>query len=128
PQLLYWQYVSGEIIHYSYGEYGFSNFTSPKILQLWFSPNNGLFLYNPLYLVVLTAMIIKIFDNTRNINNWIIPVTFILLSYVFASWYIFSFGCGYGSRNFVEYNVMFALPVASFLKRTNKWQHLKRVS
>ncbi len=128
PQFLYWKYLSGSYIHYSYGEYGFTNLTSPKILQLWFSPNNGMFLYNPIYLVVIAAMVIKLTNKKSSLNDYIIPVTFLALTYVFSAWFIFSFGCGYGSRNFVEYNVMFAIPMAYFIKRIGKMNNRSRVS
>ncbi len=115
PQFLYWKYVSGSYIFYSYEGYGFSNWKSPKILELWFSPNNGLFLYSPLYLVLIWGMISMI--KRKKTNGWIALVTFLVLTYVLASWFVFSFGCGYGSRNFVEYTVLLALPMGFLLKK-----------
>ena len=108
PQFLYWKYVSGSYISYSYEGYGFSNWKSPQILELWFSPNNGLFLYSPLYLLVLVGMLLMARD--KRINGWLAAITFVVISYVFASWCMVSFGCGFGSRNYVEYLVVFALP------------------
>ena len=108
PQFLYWKYASGNFISYSYEGYGFSNWKTPQILGLWFSPNNGLFLYSPLYLFFLVGMYLMIRD--KLINGWLAALTFIGITYVFASWFLFSFGCGFGSRNYVEYLVLFALP------------------
>ncbi len=127
PQFLYWKYVSGSYIFYSYEEYGFSNLASPKILELWFSPNNGMFLYSPLYLLIVAAMIVKLSHRTNRLNDWVVFGTFLVLTYVFASWFIFSFGCGFGSRNFVEYNVMFALPFGYLIRKSGKWQLIKRM-
>lgn len=127
PQFIYWKYVSGSYFFYSYGEYGFSNLTSPKIPELLFSPNNGLFLYNPLYLIVLAAIVVKIVHQRKSINDWVILGTFLILIYVFASWFLFYFGCSFGSRNFVEYTVMFALPFGYLLHRSEKWVMLWRL-
>jgi hypothetical protein len=127
PQFFYWKYVSGSYLFYSYGEYGFSNLTSPKIIEIWFSPNNGLFLYSPLYLLIVVSMVLNVAGRGSRLNAWIILATFFVLTYVFASWFIFSFGCGYGSRNFVEYNVMFALPLGYLLNWLRRLKRNKQI-
>ena len=109
PQFLYWKYVFGSYITDSYQGFGFSNWKSPKILELWFSPNNGLFLYSPLYLAFIAGLLLMIKHKIR--NGWVILITFLVATYIFASWFIFSFGCGFGSRNYVEFLVLFSLPL-----------------
>ena len=123
PQFLYWQYASGKYITYSY-EGGFSNWKSPKILELFFSPNNGLFLYSPFYLVALSGMFLMILRKIA--NGWSILLTFVVISYVFASWFTFAFGCGFGSRNYVEYIVLFALPVGYLFSWMGKLSRIKK--
>ncbi len=119
PQMIYWKYSSGSVVTDSYAGYGFTNWTSPKIREFLFSTNNGLFTYNPLYFMVLAALIFMIVK--KEMNGWFILAVFGGLIYVFSSWFIFSFGCGFGSRNFVEYTTIFALPLGyfyqNFLKR-----------
>jgi hypothetical protein len=124
PQFLYWKYVSGSFLYYSYEGYGFTNWNSPKIIELWFSPNNGLFLYNPLYFAALAGIFLMIRD--KKIDGWVIGLTFFTLSYLFASWFIFSFGCGFGSRNFVEYTVMFSIPMGYLFRRIENLKSIKR--
>lgn len=126
PQFLYWKYVSGSFITDSYQGYGFSNWKSPKILELWFAPNNGMFLYSPFYSVALLGAVLMIIH--RKFNGWLILLTFVVLTYVFASWFIFSFGCGFGSRNFVEYTVLFALPVGYLFSQIIKYSMVKRIA
>jgi len=109
PQFLYWKYVFGSYITDSYQGFGFSNWKSPKILELWFSPNNGLFLYSPLYLAFIAGLLLMIKHKIK--NGWVILITFLVATYIFASWFIFSFGCGFGSRNYVEFLVLFSLPL-----------------
>jgi hypothetical protein len=125
PQFLYWKYVSGSFIHYSYEGYGFANWKSPKIPELWFSPNNGLFLYSPLYLASIVGSVFMI--KHKNTNGWLLMLTFLVLTYVFASWFIFSFGCGFGSRNFVEYIVIFALPLGYLVERISIFSKKKKI-
>ena len=124
PQFLYWKYASGNYITDSYKGFGFSNWKSPKILELLFSPNNGLFLYSPFYLVALSGLFLMIWRKIA--NGWSILLTFVTITYVFASWFIFSFGCGFGSRNYVEYLVLFAVPVGYLFSWLGKLSSMKK--
>jgi len=124
PQFLYWKYASGSFITDSYQGFGFSNWKLPKILELWFSPNNGLFLYSPLYLAFIAGMLLMIKHKIR--NGWVILITFLVATYIFASWFIFSFGCGFGSRNFVEFLVLFSLPLGYIYSLIPEFNIVKR--
>ena len=64
PQLLYWNYLNGSWVTYSYGNEGF-NWLNPKLLNTWFSPNNGLFLYTPFYFLILLTLGIMIKTKCR---------------------------------------------------------------
>lgn len=109
PQLLYWKYTSGSYITDSYEGYGFTNWASPKIIEFLFSTNNGLFTYNPIYFIILFSLVFMILKKQKN-GIYILGL-FVGLIYVFSSWFVFSFGCAFGSRNFVEYTTIFALPL-----------------
>ncbi len=125
PQFMYWKYISGSYIHYSYEGYGFTNWKTPKLIELWFSPNNGLFLYSPLYLAAIAGVVIMIRD--KKVNGWVILLTFCALSYLLASWFMFSFGCSFGSRNFVEYTVMLALPLGYLFRKIENLKKFKQI-
>jgi len=124
PQFLYWKYASGNYITDSYQGFGFSNWKSPKILELWFSPNNGLFLYSPLYLAAIAGSLLMI--RQKLMNGWVIFITFLVATYVYASWFVFSFGCSFGSRNFVEYTVLFSLPLGYLFSKIPEFSVVKR--
>jgi hypothetical protein len=126
PQLLYWKYATGRYIADSYEGYGFTNWMSPKILELWFSPNNGLFLYSPFYIAAIWGMILMI--KHKKFNGWLILSTFAIITYVFASWFVFSFGCGYGSRNYVEYTALLALPLGYLFTQIFNYSKIKRIA
>ncbi|MBK8642258.1 MAG: hypothetical protein IPN15_08610 [Saprospiraceae bacterium] len=112
PQLIYWEYAFSELLSYSYQNEGF-NWFHPKIINIWFSPNNGLFLYTPIYLILMGCQI-----GIIKSNGWKMAYTFILfiiISYVFSAWWDWSFGCSFGSRNFVEYLAIFCFPLAEYM-------------
>jgi hypothetical protein len=109
PQMLYWKYTSGSYITDSYEGYGFSNLASPQMVKFLFSTNNGLFPYNPIYILFIFSLLFMI--RRKEPDGYYILFVFLGLIYLFSSWFIFSFGCGFGSRNFVEYTALFAVPV-----------------
>ncbi|MEM1000761.1 MAG: hypothetical protein AAGN35_27145, partial [Bacteroidota bacterium] len=57
PQLLYWKYAFGSWLTYSYGDEGFIYWNHPKLLQVWFSHQNGLFLYTPIMLLAVVGIV-----------------------------------------------------------------------
>jgi hypothetical protein len=118
PQMLYWKYSSGSYFTDSYEGYGFTNWASPQIIPFLFSPNNGLFPYNPVYFLILASLGYMIWK--RNLNGYFILFVFLGLIYVFSSWFIYSFGCGFGSRNFVEYTAVFTLPLGILYQDVSK--------
>ena len=125
PQLIYWKYATGSFIHYSYQDEGF-NWLSPKLVNVWFAPLNGLFIYTPFYLIILASLIVMI--KNKKMNGLYIMALFFLLSYVFSSWYDWKFGCAFGARSFVEYLSIFSIPVAYGLSRINRSGNLKKLS
>lgn len=124
PQLLYWKYSTGDFFSYSYGGEGF-NFLSPKLNYTWFSPINGLFLYTPIYLLILFG-IVRMIQNQVT-NGWLILTLFFTISYVFSSWWDWSFGCSFGARSFVEYLSLFVLPISYILSQYSKLSAYKKV-
>lgn len=113
PQFIYWYYLSGKLLYYSYGSEGFSNWNHPQFLKIWFSTNNGLFTYSPVILLSLVGIFSMIWQ--RKINGKLIAFIFFIASYLFASWHDWAFGCSLGSRPFVEYYPILAIPLAFIL-------------
>lgn len=109
PQFHYWHYLTGEWVYYSYGNEGFTNWNSPKFLQLWFAPQNGLFPWSPAYLLAVAILVYK--SMKLEACSILLLITFLILSYSLAAWHAVHFGMGYGSRNYVEYSVLFFIPM-----------------
>ncbi len=122
PQLFYWKYLSGSLFYYSYSHEGF-DWGNPKILQVWFSPDNGLFLYSPLYLLIILSLIYMI---KNRINNVIfILIMFLLLTYIFSCWWDWSFGCSLGARNYIEYLTLLSIPLAFLFQKSIQFNRYK---
>lgn len=113
PQFLYWKYLSGHFVWYSYLGESFSNWNHPQLIRVWFSTLNGFFLYTPLALFFIAGIIFMIMKKVP--NGIFIGLSFLITSYVFASWYCWFFGGSFGYRPLVEYYALFSLPFAYFI-------------
>jgi hypothetical protein len=114
PQLIYWKYSRGSFFIYSYGNEGFTNWKNPRLLEVWFSTLNGLFLYTPMVIMMIAGMILMI---VKRIPNGILTLAlFFVISYIFASWYNWYFGCSFGQRSFVEYFAIFSIPFGYLIR------------
>lgn len=115
PQMAYNHYLSGSLLHYSYGNESFSNWNQPKLMPIWFSTNNGLFTYNPVLLFAIAGMF---FIPGKSYGGlWLNLLYFLFISYAFSSWWSWWYGCSYGSRVFVEYYVFLSIPLGYMLVR-----------
>jgi hypothetical protein len=121
PQMLYWQYLFGKPVMYSYENAGFDWYHS-KMYNVWFDVLNGLFPYTPMMGMVVLGIILSIWH--QKMNGWLIGMLFLLMSYVFGSWCMWWFGGAHGQRSFVEYMPFFSLPMAylfDFLFKQKLW-------
>lgn len=112
PQLLYYKYARGSYFVYSYGQEGFPYALSPRLAEVWFAPNNGAFLYNPLLVLVLLPGIWLL----RRRSGWwsgMATLVWLAASYMYAAWWAYTLGCGYGGRGFVELYPVLAWPLAA---------------
>ena len=110
PQFVYWKYSTGHFLSYTYVDEGFSNAFNPKITEALFSPNNGLFPYSLIFILVLLGIVL-IWKSNKTIG-WFSIIVFSLITYITASWHDWKFGCGAGMRNMVEYYSLFSFPLA----------------
>ncbi|MBL7883454.1 MAG: hypothetical protein JNL69_05260 [Bacteroidia bacterium] len=117
PQVIYWKKTTGHFISYSYTNEGFDNWNKPKLLEVWFSTNNGLFTYSPLLLLSIIGIVLMIIKRDR--LGIYLGVLFLIISYVFASWWSWWFGCSFGGRSFIEYYSLLIIPFAFLLSSSN---------
>ena len=115
PQFIYWKFLTGNFFHYAYQGESFY-WLKPELLKFWFSTNNGLFVYAPILLFSILGVVILFKENRKQAIQFIL--FFLVISYVFSSWWCWWYGCSYGSRNFVEYLVPLSIPFCLFVQRT----------
>jgi len=121
PQLLYWKYLSGHYVYFSYpGEVFF--WGNPMLLQVWFSPFNGLFPYHPVWLLFIAGIVVMI--RGHKMNGIFSLVFFVLASYVFSCWHCWFYGGSFGFRPLAEFTVFMALPMGYLICRVLKWKNL----
>ncbi len=117
PQMVYWKSTFGHFISYGYRNERFDFWKNPKLIEVWFSAMNGLFIYTPLVLLCLLGVIIML-RNKDKLGIYI-GLLFFLISYIFASWWNWWFGCAFGARSFVEYYSLLIIPFCYL------WQFVK---
>jgi hypothetical protein len=112
-QLIYNQYAFGSFLATGYAEESFSNWNNIKLIELWFAPNNGVFIFSPV--IALSLYSVWKFRNEEK-SLWSFAALFFALSIVYAAWWSPTLGCGFGHRGFSEFLVFFSLPLALILK------------
>lgn len=109
PQLIYWRFVHGSWVVYSYGDEGFSNWASPMLCEVLMAPGNGLLPHAPV-LFLLPVALAALWRHDRR-RTLIVAAALGLVVYSFAAWHAWAFGCGYGMRPFVQYVPLAAIPL-----------------
>ncbi len=106
-QFIYWKYVSGKWIVYSYGDQHLY-FRSPNILDYTFSYRSGWLLYTPMLLLAFAGLISFWLKG----RNKVALTTFFLLNYyIVCAWSIW----WYGGRAMVQSYPVLMFPVASLI-------------
>jgi len=113
PQFLYWKYIVGTYLYFSYGDGVQFFWSDPQIFNILFSYRKGWLLYTPMMLLA----IIGIFFLRKYNKKSIIPIslTLILYVYVLSCWCFWWFGGGFGSRGFIDIYGLLSLPLAAII-------------
>ncbi len=116
PQLIYNNYAFQSWGMDSYQNERFMYWRNPRILEVLFAPNNGLFLYAPVLLILLVLVVLSL-RKLKKIAH--LPI-FLLIVYtmMYGSWWSYMLGCGFGHRGFVD-----ILPIYIYL-----FYHLIKIS
>ena len=121
-QFVLWRIMNGAWVVYSYGGQGFPYALKPQILRVLFSDAKGLFIFCPILLVAMIAMIAFRKDNPEyRVSQWVI---FAAVTYFVSAWWCWWLGTAYGERMHCDILCIFALPLASFFE--NSYALLKR--
>ena len=115
PQMLYWHSMTGHWLLYSYTDEHFIYWNRPKIADVLFDVQNGLFLYSPMVLLMVSGIIWGL--KARKHHAPALLLVFCLATWIFASWWAWWFGGAFGHRCYVEYYALFAFPLAGVFEK-----------
>lgn len=115
-QSVAWYLQTGDFFLYSYGREGF-NWLNPQIANVLFSYRKGLFVYSPA-LFIAALSVIWFFFSKRSYEGIMLILFFLLITYIISSWRSWSYGCSYGMRPYIDYLVLFIIPLALFLQHS----------
>lgn len=116
PQLLYWRSITGSPVIFTYGTMGQGfHWLHPRLWDVLAHPWNGWFLYSPIMLAVMAALLWMAFRRTEGART--VLLLWLLAWYIIASWWCWWLGGAFGHRGFVEYMAFLALPTAWLVQR-----------
>ena len=111
-QLLYWQYVTGEWVVYSYQDQGF-DWLAPHLNQGFFSYKAGWLIYTPLMALSLLGFY-ALWRHRRGLFAALF-VHALLFIYVAFAWSVWWYGGSLGQRTMVQAYAPLSFPLAAFL-------------
>ena len=106
-QLIYWKYVSGSFIHYSYGgDAGAAfSFNKPHIINVLFSYRKGWFVYTPMMFLATVGLILAAKKKVGASTGVIVYA--VLNLWIISSWHCWWYAESFGQRSLVQsYPVM----------------------
>lgn len=116
PQLLYWKFTFDTTLPWTYTGEGFTEWKDPHLMEFLFSTNNGLFPYAPLFGILLLGSF-YLWRSGYRVMALSHLTTFLIVTYLGSSWWVWHFGCGFGSRTMVEYTALYAPALFAFHDR-----------
>lgn len=121
PQIGYYYYAFGSFLPYSYEGESFVYLFNPKIKEVLFGLGNGWLSNNPIHLLTLWGIGLMW---VKKRTNWpIILGLFLGITGLYASWWSWGLGCGYGHRGYVEFYAIFMIPFAYGIQKIAQFRN-----
>ena len=113
PQLIYWKYITGQYLYYSYQDQGFF-FNNPHIIDGLFSYRKGWLLYTP----VMVFAIAGFFILRKYARGYTFAFSaFMMINiYLIFSWWNWWYGGSFGSRPMIDSYGIMAFPLAALIE------------
>ncbi len=119
-QFIYYKAATGSFFVYSYNEERFL-FLQAHFYEFLWSYRKGFFVYTPLFLFLFPALIYW-YRKRSKMGALFFIAFFIGLTYLFSSWWMWYYGGGLGTRVFIEFYPLFAIPIAYYFSACrNEW-------
>ena len=114
PQLIYWKYISGHYLFFSYTDNEHFFWNHPHIIEGIIGYRKGWLLYTPL----MIFSIVGIFLLKSRSKNFLLPfLIFLPLNiYIIFSWWSWWYGGSFGSRPMIESYAFLSIALGAFLK------------
>lgn len=117
-------FITRKIVYgspWAVGSYANSNWnwTSPRLWQVLFSADHGLFSWTPLLLLAVMGFVLVV-RRERALGTYML-LTFVAYWYVIASYPYWDGLSSYGNRFFVSFTPLFVLGLAALLSATEEW-------
>lgn len=113
PQLIINYIQTGSLLIFGYKNEGFY-FADPQISNFLFSYRKGWFIYSPVFLLLIPALIYQWWRRSYY-STIAFLLFFFILVYIFSSWWNWFYGDSFGMRPMVDYYGLFMLVIALFL-------------
>ncbi len=118
-QSMLWYLQTGEFLLYTYGDVGF-DFLKPELVNVLFSYRKGLFVYTPVLMLAMTALIwLAVKRRYYELLTWLL--IFFAATYVISSWKCWYYGGSFGLRAFIDYYAVFFLVFAIMFDKLSVW-------
>lgn len=112
-QFTLWYLQTGRFIIDSYQAESF-DFTDPHLIDILFSYRKGLFVYTPILFFGIFGLVGLVFKKDYFlVFSWLF--FFFILTYILSSWWSWYFGSSFGLRAYIDYFVIFFIPIALLL-------------
>jgi hypothetical protein len=112
-QLIYWKYVSGDWIVYSYQNEGF-DFLHPHLAQCLWQFRKGWLVYTPMMIFIVPGFYF-LFQKKRDLFYSCLIFS-LFFTYICFSWSIWWYGGSIGQRAMVQSYPILAFPFAAFIE------------
>ncbi len=124
PQLLYWKYVTGSYLYFSYGNERFY-FNHPHIMDCLISFRKGWFIYSPLIVFSIIGVVFM-FKQKSFPFFYLIIVLAPLYLYIISSWWCWWYGGSFSQRALIDLYPLLAFGFATFFYRVSFTSKIKK--
>lgn len=117
PQLIYWKYITGNWLYFSYGDEEFF-WNNPHLVEGLFGFRKGWFVYTPMMLMSFIGFPFLFTSHKKLFIPLLIYI--IIYIYVVLSWWCWWYGGSFGLRAFIQCSAFLSIPMAALYSRIEK--------
>ncbi|MBY0482005.1 MAG: hypothetical protein K2Q21_11655 [Chitinophagaceae bacterium] len=123
-QFIYWKWVSGQWIIYTYGEEGF-DWLHPHFINALISFKGGWFIYSPAMILTIIGFV-YLFRYYRQLfySSFIFILCFCYICFSWKEWW---YGASLGQRAMIQAYPVLAIPLTALFERTFKRKLLRLI-